>query len=60
MTRRDYVLLEETIKLCIEIVQTESEREGIRFLARLLASRLALENRAFDQKRFLKDAGATK
>lgn len=61
LTRRDYVMLAETLKwvgqeLDYEKIDRDTDTD-FEFIVKEIASRLAADNKAFDCDRFLKDCG---
>jgi hypothetical protein len=74
MTRKDYVMIAETIRELLADIERESapmavcdrtracltgERMGVAGVARLLADRLHSENTRFDRTRFIEACGLT-
>lgn len=57
MTRRDYVMLSGALNRATSRAIGLDEKRGVRVAAQEVSHAIAEGNRAFDQPRFLRDAG---
>ena len=59
MTRRDYVMLSDALRLAREGAQSFPRRLGVDDAARMIANVLSERSAKFDADRFLRDARVT-
>ena len=58
MTRKDYILIAESVRAAMDAAPSDTAREAVRDTAHKLAARLATTNPRFDRWAFLNACGA--